>query len=179
MPLARLRAPLGVIAVLGNHDHWTDPAAIRAALEKAGIIVLDNDAARRGPLAILGVGDAFSGHDDIARTMAAAARIGGLPVVLTHAPDLVHKLPTALPLILAGHTHCGQIVLPWIGPPIARSPFQHWKPLYDPRYRCGIVTDPGRQVIVTAGLGSGTAPIRIGAPPDWWLLTLGPPSPKH
>ena len=183
-PLASLRAPLGVIAVLGNHDYWTAPDAVRSALQKAGITILENTAIRRGPLAIIGVGDAFSGHDDVAKAMTSASQIGGFPVVLTHTPDLNHKLQRGmLPLLLAGHTHCGQVVLPWIGPVMTRSPFEHWKRLYDPRYRCGIVHGDGRTVIVTGGLGSGSGPIRIGAPPDWWLIDLrsavSPSSDEH
>jgi predicted MPP superfamily phosphohydrolase len=171
-PLSRLRAPLGVIAVLGNHDHWTDPGAVQSALVRAGIIVLTNRAVRRGPLAVIGVDDAFSHHDDIAAAISSWKRIGGTPILLTHTPDVVQRLGREIPLVMAGHTHCGQVVLPWIGPPVTRSPLQHWRRLYDPRYRCGVVRDAGRIVIVTAGLGSGTSPIRIGAPPDWWLLKL-------
>jgi hypothetical protein len=171
-PLAALNAPLGVVAVLGNHDHWTAPNAIRAALSEANVTVLENDVARRGPLAVLGVGDAFSGHDDVRLTTAKARQRGGVPIVLTHAPDVAGKLSAALPLVLAGHTHCGQVVLPWFGPLLTRGPRQGWRRLYDPRYRCGIVRDPRRTVIVTAGLGSGTSPFRLGAPSDWWLLTF-------
>jgi len=171
-PLAALHAPLGVIAVLGNHDNWTAPVSVRLALRGAGVVVLENAAIRRGPLAVIGVGDAFSGHDDIARALSSASQFDGVRVVLTHTPDLINRLPAGLPLILAGHTHCGQVVLPWFGPVMTRSPFLHWKRLYDPRYRCGIVRDGGRSVVVTAGLGSGSSPIRIGAPPDWWLITL-------
>ncbi|MBV8688342.1 MAG: metallophosphoesterase [Alphaproteobacteria bacterium] len=173
-PLSRLNAPLGVVAVLGNHDHWTAPDAVRAALVRAGITVLANEAARRGPLAILGVDDSFSGHDDVSATIASWKTMGGIPLVLTHAPDLVHKLPGGLPLVLAGHTHCGQVVLPGLGPVLTRSPRQGWRPLYDRRYRCGVVRDPDRIVVVTAGVGSGTSPVRLGAPPDWWLLRIGP-----
>jgi predicted MPP superfamily phosphohydrolase len=173
-PLSRLRAPLGVVAVLGNHDHWTVPDAVRRVLVRAGVTVLANAATRRGPVTILGVDDAFSGRDDIAATLASSKGLGGIPIVLTHTPDLVHKLRGAFPLVLAGHTHCGQVVLPWYGPLLTRAPREGWKPLYDPRYRCGIVRDPGRLVLVTAGLGSGTAPIRLGAPPDWWLVRVGP-----
>jgi predicted MPP superfamily phosphohydrolase len=173
-PLSLLTAPLGVVAVLGNHDHWTSPDAVRAALVRAGITVLGNEAARRGPLAILGVDDAFSGHDDVAATVASWKAIGGIPLVLTHTPDLAHKLSGEFPVVLAGHTHCGQVVLPWLGPILTRSPKQQWRPLYDTRYRCGVVRDVDRIVVVTAGVGSGTSPVRLGAPPDWWLLTVGP-----
>jgi predicted MPP superfamily phosphohydrolase len=173
LPLARLHAPLGVVAVLGNHDYWTGPSEVRRALAKAGVFVLTNQAVRRGPIAVLGVDDAFSRHDDIRMTLASARRLGGIPLVLTHSPDLVHKLGAGFPLVLAGHTHCGQVVLPFYGPILTHAPLDHWKRLYDPRYRCGLIREGARSVVVTAGLGSGTAPIRLGAPPDWWLLTVG------
>jgi uncharacterized protein len=173
-PLSHLDAPLGVVAVLGNHDHWTSPEGVRAALVRAGIVVLRNEAVRAGPLAILGVDDSFSGHDDVAATAASWKTIGGIPLVLTHSPDLTHKLSGAFPVVLAGHTHCGQVVLPWLGPVLTRGPRQHWRTLYDTRYRCGVVRDANRIVVVTAGVGSGTSPVRLGAPPDWWLLTVGP-----
>ncbi|MFL6844324.1 MAG: metallophosphoesterase [Allosphingosinicella sp.] len=174
LPMARLKAPLGIVAVLGNHDHWTAPEAVRSALRKAGVTILENEAVRRGPLVLVGIGDAFSGHDRIARALSAAHAWNGPRVVLTHSPDVAPRLPPGWPLVLAGHTHCGQIVLPFLGALASRSPRADWKRLYDPRYRCGPVRDPGRLVIVTGGVGSGTIPIRLGAPPDWWLLELGP-----
>ena len=174
VPLARLRAPLGVIAVLGNHDYWTAPSAIRTALSRAGIIVLENQAVRRGPFAVTGVGDRFSGHDDVRTSLGQMRRAKGIPIILTHSPDLVPDLPSNLPLVLAGHTHCGQVVLPLIGPLVMHAPKDHWRQLYNPRYRCGIVRDGTRTTIVTAGVGSGTSTIRIGAMPDWWLISLEP-----
>lgn len=173
-PLARLRAPLGVYATLGNHDHWTDATRTMAALRRAGVIVLTNEARRTGAVTLVGIDDSFSKHAVIARTMAAAKALGGVPVVFTHSPDIAPQLPPDAPLLLAGHTHCGQIVLPLIGPPVTRSP-RSGEPIYNSRYRCGIVRDPARTVIVTGGVGSGTIPIRIGAPPDWWLVTLTGP----
>ncbi|MEO8313941.1 MAG: metallophosphoesterase [Pseudomonadota bacterium] len=173
-PLARLKAPLGVIAVLGNHDYWTAPNAVRAALEDGGVTVLENEATRRGALTIVGVGDRFSGHDDLPHAFAAAQPLGGAPIVLTHSPDLVPDLPATLQVVLAGHTHCGQAVLPWMGPLVQVAPLAHWRQLYNPHYRCGRIQDPGRLTIVTAGVGSGTIPLRLGAMPDWWLLTLQP-----
>ncbi len=173
-PLLGLKSPLGTVAVLGNHDNWTNAQAVRAALTAARITVLENEAVRRGPLAIAGIGDAFSNRDRADQALAAARRLGGPLVVLTHSPDLAPKLPADVPLVLAGHTHCGQIVLPWIGALPARSPLRGWKRLYNPRYRCGLVRDGRRIVIVTAGVGSGTLPFRFGAPPDFWLITLAP-----
>jgi uncharacterized protein len=173
-PLAGIRAPLGAVAVLGNHDHWTNPASVSRALEAAGIAVLENEAIQRGPVTVIGVGDAFTGHDRIERALGAARALRGPKLVLTHSPDLAPKLPSTISLLLAGHTHCGQIVLPILGPVTTRAPHLGWRRLYDPRFRCGLVLDGARSVVVTAGVGAGTLPFRIGAVPDWWLVTVGP-----
>lgn len=173
-PLSGRRPRVASIAVLGNHDHWTAPVAIRAALARAGIHLLSNTAVRIGPIAVLGIDDGYSGHDDVLRTVAAWRRIGGIPVALTHAPDIVAKLPPELPLLLAGHTHCGQVVLPGVGPLLRHSLWEHWRPLYDARLRCGVIAEAHRTIVVTAGIGSGTLPLRLGAPPDWWWIELGP-----
>lgn len=171
--LSDLRSRLGTLAVLGNHDHWTSPDAIRTALRRAGVTVLDNEAVRRGPVTILGIGDIFSGHGRPEQALAAAARLPGALVAITHSPDLAPRLPAKVSLLLAGHTHCGQVVLPGIGPLLRRGPRQDWRPLYEERYRCGLIREGGRTIVVTAGVGAGSAPIRIGAPPDLWVITVG------
>ena len=167
-PLAGLRGRLGKIAVLGNHDHWRDAAAARAALRAANVRVLDNAAISAGPLVIGGLGDAATFHDDLADTLDAMRRVGGVPVLLSHSPDPFPHVPSAVPLMLAGHTHCGQIRLPFIGPLATMS-------RYGDRYACGLVREKGKTLIVTAGLGTSTMPLRLGAEPDLWLITLTRP----
>lgn len=166
-PLSGLRARWGVVAALGNHDHWTGAAAVRAELAAAGIAVVENGAVGRGLIALGVVGDDFSGHADVPATMRAVRRLPGARVLLTHSPDIAPDLPADAPLLLAGHTHCGQVVLPLWGPVTEVSRF-------GARYRCGLRVEPGRSVVVTAGLGTSGGPFRLGAPPDLWLLTLGP-----
>lgn len=172
-PLASLRARIGVVAFLGDHDYWTSSASISDALSQAGIVVLDNEVGRAGPIAVAGVADAFSGHDDPERTLAAARQLALPIVVLTHSPDISEDLPSDVRLVLAGHTHCGQVILPWGDAVFTSSPRAKGKPLYDPKYRCGRVRDLGRDVFVTSGVGAGTLPVRFGAAPDIWLLSLG------
>lgn len=167
-PLSKLHPPLGVVAVLGNHDHWTGADAVRSALSQARITVLDNDATPRGPIVIGGAGDDFSGHTDLALTLAKMRQFAGARIILTHSPDIAPALPGDVRLLLAGHTHCGQVVLPFWGPVSDVS-------RYGTRYRCGLVVEPGHATIVTAGLGtSGPFAFRLNAPPDLWLITLGP-----
>ncbi|WP_375398551.1 metallophosphoesterase [uncultured Sphingomonas sp.] len=166
-PLSRLRARLGVVAVMGNHDNWTGAATVRAQLASAGIIVLENQAIVRGPLALGGVGDDFSGHADLPATLAALRRLPGARVLLTHSPDLAPMLPDDTTLLLAGHTHCGQVVLPLFGPLSEVS-------RYGNRFRCGLIVEGSHIIVVTGGLGASGVSLRLGAPPDLWLLTLGP-----
>jgi predicted MPP superfamily phosphohydrolase len=163
-PLSRLKAPLGVIAMLGNHDNWTGAAAVRDEFRRAGITVLENQAIVRGPLAVGVVGDRFSGKADLPATLTALAPLTGGRVFLTHSPSIVPLLPDGS-VLLAGHTHCGQVRIFGWSP--GRQP-------YDKRFRCGIIRDGTRTVVVTAGLGTSGPPVRLGVPPDLWLLTLGP-----
>jgi predicted MPP superfamily phosphohydrolase len=166
-PLAGLRPRLATLAVLGNHDHWRNADSARAGLAAIGVTVLDNAAAEVGPLAIGGLDDPFTGHADLAATLEALRRLPGAKLVLSHSPDPFPDLPPDVTLMLAGHTHCGQVSLPLIGPLKTMS-------AYGKRYACGRIDEAGRTLFVTAGLGTSGVPVRIGAPPDMWLLTLGP-----
>lgn len=164
--LVRLKAPLGTVAVLGNHDYNTDPQAVTNALARIGIPVLQNTATQRGPIVIGGLGDFDTDHANVPTTIAAMAKLHGAHVVLTHSPDAPTPFPGTFRLLLAGHLHCGQIVLPLLGPvsvPVARR-----------RYLCGVVHDGNRTVVVSGGLGTSNAPLRVHAPPDLWLVTVGP-----
>jgi len=163
---SRLKPPLGKFAVLGNRDA-TFPKAVALALAEVDVRVLNNDAERAGPLAIVGVADAFSGKARLRPAMEAGKRVGGVPIVLTHSPDLIPRLPPEINLALAGHTHCGQIVLPLIGPIITDRRYRY-------RYLCGIVREGRRTTIVTSGLGVSRLPFRLGALPDFWVITLVP-----
>jgi hypothetical protein len=164
-PLKGLRARLGTFAVLGNHDWWRDAGEARAGLRQAGIVVLDNDAVAVGPLSLGGLDDAFTDHDRLEPTLAAMRSLPGARLLLSHSPDPFARLPGDVTLMLAGHTHCGQISLPLIGPPATFSD-------YGRRFACGIVREEGRTLIISAGLGTSVLPLRFGARPDMWLVDL-------
>ncbi|UKK84327.1 metallophosphoesterase [Sphingopyxis sp. BSN-002] len=167
-PLAGFHARFGTVAVLGNHDFWHDAPAQAAALQNRGIVVLANNAIRRGPLIVGGVADEVTRHDDIPGTYAAMDALGAGPrVLLTHSPDVVPKLPAPVAAVLTGHTHCGQLVFPLIGALTYAS-------RYHDRFACGDIRDGKQRVFVGAGLGTSILPLRYGAPPDVWLVTLGP-----
>jgi len=158
-PLAQLRATFGVVAVLGNHDKPKLTDETRQALDRANIIVLDNEAMEFGPIALAGF------RSRPGKTANQLDRLPGAKLLVAHSPDLFAKLPSNISLMLAGHTHCGQIVLPLIGPIATGSQF-------GTRYLCGIIHERGQTLIVSAGLGTSRLPFRIGAPPDMWLITL-------
>lgn len=163
-PFARFKAPLGVFAVLGNHDHWSNAERVAEALRKVGVTVLANQAIRRGPVVLGGLDDDYTRHADIKATVRAVRSAGGVPIYFTHSPDLAPGMPSNT-LLLAGHTHCGQVALPLIGSPWTPSQFRN-------HYRCGKHMDNGRMVITTAGIGTTGVPFRFRAPPDWWLITV-------
>jgi predicted MPP superfamily phosphohydrolase len=165
-PLTKLQSRSGIFAILGNHDYDFKDAIARD-LAIARIRLLNNEAVRIGPIALIGVSDDFSHHANVATAVASWRHIGGQPVVFTHSPDVIPDLPASMRLVLAGHTHCGQIRLPLIGSPITHSRFgQH--------YACGIVKDGSRISIITAGLGISSYPLRLAAPPDFWVIDFAP-----
>ena len=117
--LKRLRAPAGVVAVLGNHDAWLNHDRVRDTLERNGIRVLEETAARfetpAGPVWIAGISDLWTGKHDIAAALAAVKQDGAPIILLSHNPDVFPLVPTQVALTLAGHTHGGQVQLPFLG----------------------------------------------------------------
>lgn len=168
-PLELLTPRLAVVAVLGNHDHWRDADLARGELAKVGVITLNNSAKMVGPLAIGGLDDDFTGHADMRRTVSALRQLTGTPILLSHSPDPFPEMPQDITLMLAGHTHCGQIRYPWGGSPATMSRFGE-------RYSCDRIDELGQTLVVTAGLGTSVLPFRFGTRPDMWLITLKPTS---
>jgi predicted MPP superfamily phosphohydrolase len=166
-PLAALRPRLGTFAVMGNHDHERGGDVAHRALAAVHVRVIDNNAVAVGPLALGGLDDDYTGRADMAATMAALRRLPGARLMLSHSPDPFPKLPGDVGLMLAGHTHCGQIRLPFYGAVGNVSRFGE-------RYNCGIKSERGHFLIVTAGIGTSAVPLRLGAVPDMWLIELGP-----
>lgn len=164
-PLTGLKPRLGTVAVLGNHDHWRNAGDARTELQRIGVIALQNEAVRLGSLAIGGVDDYYTAHSDGAKTVAAMAHLGGAQLVITHSPDLFPIMPGHSRLMLAGHTHCGQVRYPWGGSPATMSRFGD-------RYSCGRMEENGRTLIVTGGLGTSVLPFRLFSTADIWVITL-------
>ncbi len=168
-PLGALSVRLGVVVVPGNHDHWYDWPGLAAELARyPQITVLRNQAARRGPLVIGGVDDAFTGRADVSATAAAMPRRQGARIMLTHSPDIFPQVPVDVDLVLAGHTHCGQIAWPWGGAPATMSD-------YGDLYACGVTRQHGKTLVTSAGLGTSLLPVRLFTHPEIWLIEIRPP----
>jgi predicted MPP superfamily phosphohydrolase len=161
-----LHAPLGVYAVLGNHDHYSGEAGkLTELIERSGIQVLHNRSIglKRGgaTLSLAGVDDALMGTPDIQ----AALRDTCSPVILvSHNPDLFFEAAKqGVALMLSGHTHGGQIRIPGLGVLVRQSKYR----LDEGRYRTGET-----ELIVSRGLGAVGLPWRAACPPEAVLLTL-------
>jgi predicted MPP superfamily phosphohydrolase len=168
--LKELKAPLGVYAVLGNHDWWLDGPRVRDALAGRGIKVLENEAVRleRGGRAFRLLGLA----DQIERKPDTVAPLKGVPesepvIALVHEPDYFPEIPERIALTLAGHTHGGQVRLPIAGSLIVPSD-------YGQRFVRGLIKEGGRLLYVTTGVGTSIIPVRFGVPPEYVILTLRP-----
>lgn len=166
--LRGLRAPLGTIAVLGNHDWWYDGARVERALAGAGIVVLENEAHRvrpQGkPLWVVGIADLLTRKPDIEGSLRQVE--GTDPVILiTHNPDIFPHVPPRVSLTLAGHTHGGQVNLPVVGRLVVPS-------RYGKRYAMGHIVEDGRHLFVGGGVGSSILPVRFRVPPEVVVLEL-------
>jgi len=168
--LAAMKAPLGVYAVLGNHDTWLSASRVEEAFARAGITVLENRAVRVGGAGrrawIAGVSNLGTGTPDIAGALDGVTDDG--PVILmTHNPDLFPEVPARVSLTVAGHTHGGQVILPLFGRAITPSRFGE-------RYAAGHVVELGRHLFVTTGVGTSRLGVRFRVPPEIVVLDLGP-----
>jgi predicted MPP superfamily phosphohydrolase len=161
-------APLGTYSVLGNHDWWYNSVNVRAGLEQNGIKVLDNEVlqieARGVSLWLVGLADLWEGPQRIEQTIAKVPE-GQTMIALTHNPDIFPNLPERVPLLLAGHTHGGQVRFPFIGSVVQTTKYGH-------RYERGHVFEKNHHLFVTTGIGTSIMPVRFGVTPEIVLLTL-------
>jgi uncharacterized protein len=166
--LSRLEAPLGRFAVLGNHDYAYDQHAVANALQDCGITVLDHDRRiarfQSHSIQIIGVPDAHMTRAE-AYSLLRGLSADAPTIVLAHDPVWFAQLPAGPHLMLAGHTHGGQIRLPGIG--IVRNATK--APL---RWSHGLIEERGQYLYVTSGIGTSGVPIRWGVPPEFAVLDL-------
>jgi predicted MPP superfamily phosphohydrolase len=176
--LARLRPRIATVAVLGNHDWYQSAAMTRDEFARWGIPVIDNDrrvltperrlvAEAEAGLALCGVGDLLKDRPDYRRALAGLP--GDMPrVLLSHNPDVAEEPELTgsglrVDLIVSGHTHGGQIKLPFVGAPVSGS----W---YGEKYREGLVQGPVCPVFICRGIGVVGLPLRVGVTPEMAVL---------
>lgn len=168
-----LTPPLGTFAVFGNHDWWFDGFRIEREMRKAGVTMLENSAAR-APwggeafwVAGLSDGTSYRKQPDFA-DMLETTPAGAPTIVLAHRPDRFVDLPPHIALAIAGHSHCGQVNLPFLGRLYAAGPGSE-------RWPCGLYRERGRTLYVTGGVGESILPLRFNQPPEIVVLTLRGP----
>ena len=188
--LAVLKAPLGTYAILGNHDWWhgalpgmrSDGAqSIREALQHANIKLLENQALRLTKAGsafwVAGLGDqmgyrigphVFEGLDDLPGTLRQVSDDSPI-ILLAHEPMIFSHVPKRVALTLCGHTHGGQVDLPFLTAAYFNS---RWRS----DYIYGHIVEGDRHMIISAGLGTSIMPVRFLRPPEVVQVTIGHPA---
>ncbi|HKP36658.1 MAG TPA: metallophosphoesterase [Pyrinomonadaceae bacterium] len=166
--LKDLRAPLGAYAVIGNHDWWYNGERVWQAFDQAGIRVLESEVTeiktREGSFWLAGLADLWTRPLKVTETIAQAPA-GATIVAITHNPDIFKRVPTTVPLMLAAHTHGGQVNFPLWGTPIVPSRFGR-------SYTSGHIFENGHHMFVTTGIGTSILPVRFRVTPEIVILTV-------
>ncbi|GAB1722331.1 MAG: metallophosphoesterase [Nitrospira sp.] len=166
--LRSLQAPLGVYAVLGNHDWWFDGTRVRKALEAEGIPVLEDRAIplmfHHTSIWLAGVSDFWEAAHDVRRALSGVDETSPV-IVVTHNPDVFPEIPGRVTLTIAGHTHGGQVAVPGWGRPVVPSQFGE-------RYAIGHIVEGGRHLFVSTGIGTSILPVRFRVPPEISIMTI-------
>jgi predicted MPP superfamily phosphohydrolase len=173
--LSALKAPFGVLSVLGNHDHWADTGRSQEWLNETNqdlrhkTKVIEKGGER---LWVAGAGDLWEDHRNLDEILT------GIPdsncrIVLAHNPDTADtEFSGRIDLMISGHTHGGQVAIPFIGPPIL--------PVQNKTYSSGLKTSPrGTRVFISKGIGWAIYPVRFNCAPEIAVLELVPSKAKH
>lgn len=158
-----------VYAVLGNHDAWLDSKRVQAAFENAGIAVLEDRAIpvtkKQCQFWLLGLSDYTEGKLEYYQAFSTVPA-DSPTLAFTHNPDIFPDLFKArFSLLVAGHTHGGQVNLPFIGRAVVPSK-------YGERYAIGHIRESDRHLFVSPGIGTSILPVRFGVPPEISYLRL-------
>ncbi|HUN09932.1 MAG TPA: metallophosphoesterase [Aggregatilineales bacterium] len=167
--LSQLRAVDTAVAILGNHDHWTDHILVRRMLAEAQVLDISNglQTIRRGQssLHIAGVDDYWERQDRLDDVLALLPD-EGCAILLAHEPDYADiSAPTGrFDLQLSGHSHGGQVILPFIGPPIL--------PSYSHKYPVGQYQVGSMIQYTNRGLGTVAPMVRFNCRPEITVFSL-------
>lgn len=152
--LRDIEAP--VITVLGNHDGWYDKDRVTTALKNAGKFVLSNSNIGFNDMYIAGVEDLQTGNPDAEKALKDTQKPR---ILITHSPDVYYDVKEEVDLILAGHTHGGQVSFPLIGAPVVPSK-------YGSKMAKREINETQNRMIITKGIGTSILPIRFGSIPE-------------
>jgi hypothetical protein len=166
--LAELSAPEGVFSILGNHDHWADTKRSKYWLEETGqnlrrkTAALERDGER---LWFAGAGDLWEDRTNLDRLLKDVLR-DECRIVLAHNPDSADEsFESPVDLMISGHTHGGQVQIPFYGPPIL--------PVKNKTYSEGLKQSPkGQSVFISRGIGWAIYPVRFNCYPEIAVLEL-------
>lgn len=166
--LSKIKAPLGVYAILGNHDYLYGAGQIRKMINSTNIKLLENSNAKvdtpKGSFYISGIADPLSADYSYSQALKGIGK--NSPVIfLSHTPDVFREIPSEASIAFSGHTHGGQVKLPFIGALFSNT-FAKVK-LIEGEYRNGPKT-----IFVTRGLGTSRLPVRFLCTPVISLITL-------
>jgi len=165
--LKGFQAKFGVFAVIGNHDWWYDEKDCRTQLENVGFTVLENESksieVKGKMVTILGIEDFWKRRkvkiDEVLARHSNQENIIGI----THNPDSFDQTSDALAILIAGHTHGGQVRFPILGAPIVPAKKE---------YTAGYFANDGKNMFVTTGIGTSGLGIRFRVPPEIAVLTI-------
>ncbi len=166
--LRQMQAPLGLWAVMGNHDVLTDPDRVTSALRAVGIQVLTNQStpieSKGARFWLSGIDDVLGGGADLELTLRAIPD-GEATILLAHEPDYAdHVVSRPVDLQLSGHSHGGQVRLPFIRP--------FYLPDLGRKYVWGLYNIGDLTLYTNRGLGTVGVPVRLNCPPEITFLTL-------
>jgi predicted MPP superfamily phosphohydrolase len=170
--LKNLNARYGVVAVRGNHDHWTDSEYVSRIFERAGVIHLDNSVLtikRDGAaLYIAGLDCHYVGKDRLDLILGMISPVGAA-ILLVHEPDFADISAKAerFDLQISGHSHGGQLSLPWYGP--------IWLPRFGRKYPSGLYKQDGMLHYTNRGIGTSHLKVRVNCPPELTLFKIFSP----
>jgi predicted MPP superfamily phosphohydrolase len=165
--MSKLKAKHGVFSVLGNHDHWADTDRSIYWLERTGQNIRHKcKAIIKGEDRILigGAGDYWEDELGIDAVFSCSDE-NECRLLLSHNPDSIDtQYDTPLSLVLSGHTHGGQVIVPFFGPPVL--------PVNNKEYTSGLITTEKTQLFISRGIGWAIYPVRFNCYPEIAVLEL-------
>lgn len=172
--IAELSAPSGIFSILGNHDHWANTSRSQHWLSQTGqdlrhkVTSIDRDGSK---LWLVGAGDLWEDHRNLDELLNKIPE-SDCRIVLAHNPDTADtKFSARVDLMISGHTHGGQVNIPFVGTPIL--------PVRNKTYSSGLKNSlRGMSVFISRGIGWAVLPIRFNCYPEIAVLELIPAEPK-